>query len=343
MSSRPTIPDLAKAAGLSVSTVNRVIDKSSTVRQQTRERVLRAAEEIGFYGLAAIEHSVLKGREAFKLGVLLLQRRRTFYRNLGDELERQAREHPSCNIELQLEYLNDLNPDNVSANLLALGKSCDAVAVVAAEHPMVSDAIDKLQENGVPVIALIAPLSARGNVGFVGLDSWKIGRTAAWTFDNIVREPRKIGIFVGNHRYRNQELQESGFRSYFREHNTEFTLLEPRVTFESAAVARELVEKMLAEHQDLSGIYVSGGGIIGVLAALREVPRRDDFVVVGYELFEATRTALIDGLMTLVISHPMEAFAREAIATMIKAKKAGPEAGTQSVVLDFDLYTSENV
>ena len=54
---RPTIPDLAAAAGVSVSTVNRVLSKSEAVRQPTRERVLEAAERIGFYGLGAIEHA----------------------------------------------------------------------------------------------------------------------------------------------------------------------------------------------------------------------------------------------------------------------------------------------
>ena len=76
---------------------------------------------------------------------------------------------------------------------------------------------------------------------------------------------------------------------------------------------------------------------------MREVPKRDDFVAVGYELFDATRAALIDGTLTMVISHPMETFARKAIATLIKIKSAGTDAGAQRVELGFDIYTSENV
>ena len=45
----------------------------------------------------------------------------------------------------------------------------------------------------------------------------------------------------------------------------------------------------------------------------------------------------------MVISHPMEQFARDTITTMIKAKKAGPDAGAQNVSLGFEIYTSENV
>ena len=55
---RPTIPDLAEAAGVSVATVNRVLSGAGNVRLATRERVQQAAEEIGFYGLGSIQARV---------------------------------------------------------------------------------------------------------------------------------------------------------------------------------------------------------------------------------------------------------------------------------------------
>ena len=340
---RPTIPDLAQAAGVSVSTANRVISGAANVRQDTRERVLSAAQDIGFYGIGTIEHSVSSRRDTHRLGVLLQQRSRTFYKDLGDALSRAAETATEGNVDLNVIYLDDLSADNVAAHLTTIAKECESVALVAAEHPKVSEAIDMALSQNVPVAGLIAPLSARGNVGFVGLDNWKVGRTAAWAFHKIVRSPGKIGILVGNHRYRNQEMNESGFRSYFREHGSDFNLLEPLSTYESAAVAREMTENLFAEHPDLCGLFISGGGITGALAALKDSSRRDDFVAVGYELFDTTRAALIDGTLTVAISHPMDSFAHETIAAMIRAKKAGTAVGAQNVTLGFEIYTSENV
>lgn len=340
---RVTIPDLAKAAGVSVSTVNRLLNHPESVRQSTRERVMEAATRTGFYGIGTIQGAVRTGLKTHKLGVLLSQKTRRFYRNLGESLEEEARVYRGANIELSLEYLDDLSPERVAERLIVLGQKCDSVALVASQHPIVADAIDTVLSDEVPVTALIAPLSARGNINFVGLDNWKVGRTAAWAFANIVRDPGKVGILVGNHRYRNQEMNESGFRSYFREHNPAFTLLEPLTTYESAAAARELVEGLLSKHPDLCGLFVSGGGITGALAALRHTDHRQDFVAVGYDLFDETRAALIDGTLTMVISHPMTTFAHETISTMIKAKEAGKGAGAQRVALGFEVYTSENV
>lgn len=341
--SRPTIRDLAAAAGVSVSTVNRVINQPESVRKPTRDRVLHAAEDIGFYGLGSIESAVMKARETHRLGVLLQQGDRAFYKALGQALWRAAETFHGANIELDVEYLSDLAPENVAARLRALGARSESVSLVAAEHPRVSEAITHVLSSGVPVTGMIGPLSAQGHVGFVGLDNWKVGRTAAWAFHKMCREPGEIGILVGNHRYRNQELNESGFRSYFREHGNGFQLLEPRATLESLAIAKEITAELLVAHPDLRGMFISGGGITGVLEAIRENRPGPDFVTVGYELFEATRNGLIDGTLTMAICHPIDAFARETIASLVAAKKAGPEAGAQISHLNFEIYTSQNV
>ena len=88
---RPVIPDLAKAAGVSVATVNRVLSGAANVRLATRERVQKAAEEIGFYGLGSIQARVSAARPHLRFGVLLLQTHRPFYQNVARALEAAAR------------------------------------------------------------------------------------------------------------------------------------------------------------------------------------------------------------------------------------------------------------
>ncbi|MDE0695930.1 MAG: LacI family DNA-binding transcriptional regulator [Boseongicola sp.] len=340
---RPTIKDLAATAGVSVSTVNRVINDPGKVRRSTQQLILQVAEEIGFYGLGAIQHSLKERRQERRIGVLLLQENRAFYSGLGAALREAARNCVEFEVDLTLEFMNDLSPDQVADRLLAIGSKCDSVALVAAEHPLVSDAIDSLLEDDVPVAGLITPLTARESVGYIGLDNWKVGRTAAWAFDKMCKRPGKIGILVGNHRYRNQDMNESGFRSYFREHNQNFTLLEPKSTYESAAVAREITEQLLSEHPDMCGLFVSGGGITGALGALRDAEIPKDFVSIGYELIEATRKGLIDGTLTMAIAHPMAAIARRTIDALTRAKAFDGTGVSPNITLGFEIYTSENI
>lgn len=340
---RPSIRDLAEKAGVSVATVNRVLAGQAGVRAATREAVEIAAGEIGFYGLGAIHNRNLASRPKYRFGVLLLQPHRPFYQLTAAAFRDAAKAVQDTEIELRIEFLEDLSPQNTADRAMVLSGECDAICVTAAVHPIVTEALAEIDRNGTKVFALISQLSATGQFPYIGLDNWKVGRQAAWVFANVCRRPGKLGILMGNPRYRNQEMNETGFRSFFREYPTEFILLEPLSTFESSAVAQEMTERLLSEHPDLAGIYVAGGGISGTLQALRTNDMAGKLVVVGYELMDVTRAALLDGTMTVAIAHPLRGVADLAIAGMIRAQSSRVDAGTQTSIVPFEIFTRENI
>ncbi|MEZ5535445.1 MAG: LacI family DNA-binding transcriptional regulator [Thiolinea sp.] len=343
---RPTIADLAEAAGVSVSTVDRVLNGRNPVRRKTAERVMEAAEEIGFYAANVIRHRLNAKQSSCKLGFLLLQGERSFYRNLAENLQQVADEQPDIAVKVETVFMEELTPAAVAREIVSLGERVDALGVVAAEHPLISQAIEEVQALGVPCFALVSSLTAGSGVSYIGLDNWKVGRTAGWAFANLCREPGKIATLIGSHRYRCQEMNEVGFRSYFREHTEGFQLLEPLSTVESRYLAAELVYELLEREPDLRGLYVTGGGITGVVAALQELGRAKDIVVVGYELMDSTRAALLDGTLNLIISHPMRKLAESTIHNMlaaVAAQKRHDSVPVASVRLPFDIYTPENL
>jgi LacI family transcriptional regulator len=340
---RPTIRDLAKAAAVSVATVNRVLAGKGKVRPSTMQSVVAAAQAIGFYGASAIQSRAAAARARYRFGFLLHQSSRPFYQNVAKALQSTAEHTRDCQIDARIEFLDDLSPENVASKMMGLGRGCDAIGVVAAVHPLVTQVAADLQSQGKPVFALISQLAATGQVHYVGLDNWKVGRTAAWAIEHICKAPAKLGILVGNHRYRCQEMNEAGFRSYFREYAPAFTLLEPLSTFETGAIAQEMTERLLREHPDLVGLYVAGGGISGAIAGLRSSGRAGGIVVVGYELMDVTRAALLDGTLTFVISHPLARLAEETLARMIRAVNATSNEGNYTSILPFEIYTRENI
>ena len=95
---RPTIKDVAAEANVSVATVNRVLSGSGAVRQGTRERVMLAAEQIGFYGMGALRSRIAAARPRYRLGFLLHQPGRAFYRKMADSLRLAAKTMPDCEI-----------------------------------------------------------------------------------------------------------------------------------------------------------------------------------------------------------------------------------------------------
>lgn len=340
---RATIRDVAAQANMSISTVNRAIHEPNKVREETLKIVLNAAETVGFYGITLLKDSLKSSRPKVRIGILLLQRNRVLYKNLALALTNAAQLIRDHEVVIQIDYLDELTPQNVSSGMLRLAEISDVIGVVAPEHPIVAETIEQLATRGIKTFALISQLTARCDVGFVGLDFWKVGRTAGWAINNLCAGPGKIALLVGNHRYRCQETNESGFRSYFREHASEFQVLEAASTFETASIAQEVTEQLLERHPDLTALYVAGGGVSGAIAALRSSGRAGRVVAVGLDFTEFTRTALLDGTLNFLISHPMQRFAHETIAAMIRSFDGGADFPPQSISLPFEVYTPENI
>jgi LacI family transcriptional regulator len=340
MARRPTIQDLAEKAGVSVSTIDRILNGRDKVREGTAERVLAAAEALQFYALPALRQRLKANPDRLKIGILLQQSHRGFYRAIASALTAAAAEHPE-QVEVLVEHMDDLSPEAVSERILRMGAQVQALGVVSAEHPRVSAAIETLATQGVPTYGLISDLTATCGTGYVGLDNWKVGRTAGWAIAGMSKRPGRVGIVVGNHRYRCQELNESGFRSYMREHAPEFTLLEPIQTFEDNAIARDVTEQLLRREPDLAALYVAGGGMPGAIEALRLSGRSQDIVTVGNDLTEHTRTGLMDNILTMVFAHPVQRLAVEAIAHLWRERSGG--ASPTKRVLAFDVLGPENI
>jgi LacI family transcriptional regulator len=340
---RAKINDVARHAGLSVSTVNRALHEPDKVREETIKLVLAAAEAVGFYGVASIKGSLRSSRPKIRIGLLLLPLKRSFYRDLAKVFELAAKKVQDYQIELRIEHFDELAPHNVVEGILRLAEQCDVLGVVAPEHPNVSATIEQLSERGIKTFAVVTQLTAKCNIGYVGLDMWKVGRMAGWAFDNICKRPGKIATLIGNHRYRCQETNESGFRSYFREHSNTFELLEARLTFESSSISYEVTAELIEQNPDLVGLYISGGGLSGAIRALRESGRSKEIIAVGYELTDFTKAALLDGTLNFLITHPMQTLADETITAMIKAHIGGKDFAPQPINLPFEIHTPENI
>lgn len=121
---RPTIADLARAAGVSVSTVDRVLNGRDPVRPGTAERVLAAAEAIGFYATGLIRQQLGKDRPERTFGFLLLQRSRSLYQLLGDALAEATRAAPAIRGRPIVDFLDDLSPSSVSDRAHEARKGC---------------------------------------------------------------------------------------------------------------------------------------------------------------------------------------------------------------------------
>lgn len=342
---RPTIADLANAAGVSLSTVNRLLHGTGTVRADTVDRILDAADQIGFYGLGALRQRKRDNLPRRRLSFLMQQSHRPLYQMWAEALTTASYRRSDAVIEPSVVFEDDLSPEAVSANLLRIGETSDAVAVITADHPLVSQAIDELRGKGVPVIAYVTDLSAASRAGFVGTDNWKRGRTAAWFISQTADSPGKVFPLVGSNRYQCQDMADASFRSYMRENAPDFQVSETLLTHEEPENAHQIVRSLIEQEAEIRGIFVNGGGISGVLRAMRELPPRQQhhIRIVCSDIGPETRKGLSEGLITASLSHPLDKMPQELIDVMLRLIERRDTSSIEQRIVPFDILTPESI
>jgi LacI family transcriptional regulator len=342
---RPTIPDLAVAAGVSVSTVNRILGGGGAVRAETIQRVRDAANEIGFYGIGTIDARKKEAMPHYRLGFLLQQSTRELYQLFAQRIREAAARRRSEHVDAVIEFVDDLAPENISKRLQVLGDRCDAVAVIAADHPLVGQTIQALMTNGKPVVTYITDQSAPARAGHVGTDNWKLGRTAGWFIAQTTHGVGRVAVFIGNHRYQCQDIADASFRSYIRERAPHLTVDDSLPTNEDPELAYRMVSQLLKETVDLVGILIVGGGISGVLRALREAPdgRRRSVRLVCRDIGPATRLGLAEGLITAALCHPLEQTSAQLVQTMLDVMGRKDDGLIIQRIIPFEIITPESL
>src|SRR5450755_3337247 len=127
MSRRPTVSDLAHAAGVSVATVDRVLNQRHPVREGTADRVLRAAESIGYHATSLLKQRLRVDAPQRTLG-FLLQKRDAFYLQLAEDLQAATRNLASLRGKAIIDFVSELSPSTIAERLRWLGEQADAVA-----------------------------------------------------------------------------------------------------------------------------------------------------------------------------------------------------------------------
>lgn len=299
------IDDVARLAGVSTATVDRVLNQRPGVRAVTVQRVLRAATDIGYVMEGALPASALK---PLRLAFLLPAGTNRFLGLLGRLIAGSHDQLASFNMRARVDYIESFKPELLAQHLRRIGREVDGIAFMALEHPVVREAVDALAERGVPAVTLISDIATTRRVAYVGLDNRSAGRTAGYLLARFIGpRPAKVAMIAGSLSYRAHEEREMGFLHLFQEQFPAIEVVGLREGHDEEARNYRQTKTLLAQHPDLAGIYNIGGGPEGIARALKEAGRQHDVVFVGHGLTPETRALLVEGAMDAVLNQNPQA------------------------------------
>ncbi|MDH2328202.1 LacI family DNA-binding transcriptional regulator [Cereibacter sp. SYSU M97828] len=342
MTRRATMQDVAEAAGVSLSTVDRILNRRASVKRATVDQVLAAARRVGYHGVPSIQGWLSDTAPPATFGFLLNSRGRVLYSDFADMLAARIRASSLVRGTAVIRHLDSLDPAEAVAALAELGASCDAVAIVATDTPAINAEVERLVSAGTPVFTMFSDISTAHRSAFVGADGWKIGRGAGWMVHHLSPRTGSVGVLVGSSEYLAHRAYHDGLVESLRAQHSQLRVVEGGETLESDTAAEDLTDALLHSVPDLVAIFVAGGGLGGAVKAVTAAGRHDLFLV-GTELSREADEALSSGVLDVVLSHPADAVARRIVSAMEASVIAGARATYADIQVPVDTRIRETL
>ena len=312
------LADIAREAGVSVATVDRVMNDRPGVKSHTVQRIHDAVERLeSSPDLLEVSPS---GRSVLTFDYILPAGPNTFMQNLENAVLAAASHMKGNGINVRCHRIEGFDPQALADSIREIGPDSNGLGVIALENPVVREAVNDIADQGIPVVTVVSDLSNARRIGYVGLDNLAAGRTAGYLMGRFASQNKgKVVLIAGSIglNYRDHQEREFGFRDALSEQFPNLVIADRVDNKDNFEKAYEQTTHLLDAHDGLLGIYNIGAGNRGIGHALQERGLANDIVFIGHEVTKFSRQFLIEGIMDAVINQDVEHEANESLRLLI--------------------------
>lgn len=277
MGDKITSLQVAELAGVSQSAVSRVFTPGASVSAKTREKVRKAANELG-YRPNVLARAMVSGKSRI-IGLVVAYLENQFYPEAIEKLSNLLQEH-GYHVLIFMATKTSGNVDDVLEEIL----DYQVDGIVMASAAMSSNIASRCQQAGIPIVLFNRSQDMDG-ITSVTTDNYAGGRKVAEFL--VAGGHRKISYIAGWEGASTQRDREAGFRAALQEaHQQVYSRAIGDFHTESArAAARDLFDRPADDRPD--AVFVANDHMaLAVMDVLRfelglSVP--GDVSVVGFD------------------------------------------------------------
>ncbi|MCF7916700.1 MAG: LacI family transcriptional regulator [Candidatus Omnitrophica bacterium] len=326
-SSKVTIKEVAKRAGVSIATVSRYINKSLHLREKNRRRIEKAIEELNYHPLIYARR--LAGGKLNTFGLIIPGYEGIFYSFYALKIIREvAAALDKEEIDMHLNIYR--NQDNFNSSLVD--------GVIMADIISNNDQLLRLKKEETPVVVINRELADK-DVSFVAVDNYK-GAYEATEF-LISHGHKKIAHLAGDLEVQCARQRVDGFKGALKKNGIKENPNYICETNFSRAKAREELQKLFSTKKFPTAIFCCSDEVASEVLSFADehsinVP--DKLSVIG---FDDNPNFSYGNLMLTTVRQPIDKMAYEAVKILKQVidKKIPP----QKLILEPKLVIRDTV
>ncbi|MGB7433348.1 MAG: LacI family DNA-binding transcriptional regulator [Ahrensia sp.] len=309
--------DVAKHAGLSISTVDRALNGREGVSLKSKRLVFDAIRELEYRDIGKTKQRSF-GRPVHITTITpeIPLRLKADFTLAAANLSKRM---PDIDLQIQRhEFFPGKDGADMARQLDKLSSEVDGVALIAPDTKIVRDAIGRAVDRGIHVITILSDIPDSRRDLFVGIDNRSAGSVAAVMLSNALGQRRgKVLSISGPNKIRAQWERHSGFSEKLRYLKPNMAIQPVMELSEFDNVARRQMTDALLNNTNLAGIYLYGGRIETAIEAIAEMSDCTNVKVVVHGLTTETFKWLENRTVDAVVQQDMTGMTYIAITKLV--------------------------
>ncbi len=329
---RPGLREVAESAGVSLATVDRVLNERGSASAETVQRVIEAARRLGLRRTLPLPY-----RRTLRLEVVMVRSRTSFFTRFTEAVLQVA-----GTLDRGVIVARTLFEERETRRMAArIGASeADGLILYGGEHREIVQAIAARQRRG-PVVCVVTDLPSTPRIAYVGIDHARAGRTAGLFAARLSGATGAAVVLTNRLVFQAHQARVEGFREGLARYAPGMRIAEVLEGHDEQERLAALLRAALRGGRGISALYNTGGWNRAVGAALGEAGLAGRIVFIGHELTTAAAELLRAGTMSLAIDQAPELQARRAIEVLLKHLGALPPDAAPNEI-PFTLHSAEN-
>jgi DNA-binding LacI/PurR family transcriptional regulator len=323
---KTTIYDVAKKAGVSISTVSRVINNTGRISEKTKKKVLEVMEVLQYQ--PSVVASALTGKRTRTIGLIIPDVANPFYAEIARSVEDRGRE-----LGFNLLMCNSDNNPDTEEMYLSLLQQKKVDGIIFGTTTKNFTVLKNLLQEKFPV-ALIGNDIPELMIDVVSVDDFLGGYMA--TSHLVSLGHKKIAIMLGRLNHASEKYRFQAYRQVLEEYGIEYDEKLVLYTDYSIESSRRAALEILQSSQRPSAIFAYYDSLaIGVYQAAKELGLNipDDLSVIGFD--DTILATIVDPPLT-TIAQPIHEMGRQVMDLLVQEIE-GKKKLKQRVILPPEL------
>lgn len=337
-----TVKEIARLAGVSIGTVDRVLHGRGRVSPETKARIEEIIKHSGFTPNPIARG--LKRSRPYTFAALLPNREEdSGYWGQGHTgLLSAAEELVPLGIKTEIIEYDRYSPESFQKAVSAFKRiQCDGL-LLPPIMPEESRTLVQSIQGKIPYIYYDADLPGTEPLCVIGQDAFRGGMLAGRLAKLLsCGKDGSFGVLVAHQEDYHILRRRDGFCEYAHQHGLK-VFQQQGVDLEHPEAAKGLIKNLLDTHDDLLGVFVTSASAHRIADAARELRKTNHFIIIGYDLVPDNHRLLLEGHIDAIISQRPETQARRGLMHLYRAVVLGKTIPKREEI-PLDLYLPENV